>query len=154
MKVCGRPSVVPIAASFHSISGSPDDAEKEWNAVHGETWQGCNEGHIDREMFWSEVGEVKMANGEPKYPHIFNLGTALLSAPVSNACVERLFSQMNVVKTKLRNRMQVGMTEAILRVRCTMHSMGKTCATYDIPEKMVNLMTTSVLYEGEWPEGL
>ena len=105
-----------------------------------------------REVFWSEVGELKMADGEPKYPNIFNLGTALMSAPVSNACVERLFSQMNVVKTKLRNRMQTDMTEAILRVRCFMQAMEKTCASFDIPEKTIHLMKSDVIYDGERPE--
>ena len=76
-----------------------------------------------------------MANGEPKYPHIFRLGTALMNAPVSNRVCGTTFSQMNVVKTKLRNIMQVSTTEAILRVRCMLIVMGKTCATYDIPEK-------------------
>ena len=154
LKVCGRPSVVSIAASFQAISGSPDDVEREWNSLHRENWESCKDGRIDRERFWAEVGELKMADEELRYPNIFLLGTALMSAPVSNACVERLFSLMNVVKTKQRNRMQTRMTESILRIRCFLHAMGKTCVDYEIPDQAVRLFKSDVIYDGEWPEGL
>ena len=146
--------MVSIAASFQAISGFPDDVEREWNSLHRENWESCKDGRIDRERFWAEVGELKMADGELRYPNIFLLGTALMSAPVSNACVERLFSLMNVVKTKQRNRMQTRMTESILRIRCFLHAMGKTCVDYEIPDQAVRLFKSDVIYDGEWPEGL
>ena len=151
------PSVIPIATHFRAISGDPEQVELQWRALRREHWQSVQEGdpkRIDRESFWVEVGEKKMADGEAKYHNIYQLATSLLTMPVSNAEVERLFSQMNCVKTGLRNRMQIGMLESVLRVRSRLHATNQTCVTYPISAKMLSIFRTSVVYDGEWPEGL
>jgi hypothetical protein len=47
-----------------------------------------------------------------------NIILPMLSLPTSNAAVERAFSVMtNNVKTKVRNRMKLGLLEAIMRIK-------------------------------------
>lgn len=67
--------------------------------------------------FWTEVLAYKDAAGNNPFLEIGNFAIQLLSLPWSNADVERLFSQMNLVKTKLRNRIQSDTVNAILQVR-------------------------------------
>ena len=150
-------TIIPVATHFRAVSGEPEHVEAQWKALRHENWQSVEEaGHkgIDREKFWAEVGEKKMADGEPKYPNVHRLVTSLLTMPVSNAEVERLFSQMNCVKTGLRNRMQIAMLESILRIRSRLHATNLTCVTYPISAKMLSVYRASVVYDGEWPEGL
>ncbi|KAL0557020.1 hypothetical protein IC582_005538 [Cucumis melo] len=45
-------------------------------------------------------------NGDKVYPLVYQLLTLALILPVATATVERIFSAMNIVKTRLRNRMK------------------------------------------------
>lgn len=74
--------------------------------------------HIDdTTKFWAEVSQYKDAAGNNPFSEISCFAFQLLSLHWSNADVERLFSQMNLVKTKLRNRIQSDTVNAILHVR-------------------------------------
>jgi hypothetical protein len=42
---------------------------------------------------------------------------SVLVLPFSNAELERLFSQMNLIKSKIHNKMQTAMLNAILQIR-------------------------------------
>ncbi|XP_043201152.1 uncharacterized protein LOC122370000 [Amphibalanus amphitrite] len=156
MKANSR-SIIPIATHRALAGAEPEHVEVQWRALRREDWnsvQDAEQKGIDRESFWSEVGEKKLADGEVKYQNVHQLATSLLTMPISNAEVERLFSQMNCVKTGLRNRMQVDMLESVLRVRSRLHSTNQTCVTYPISAKMLSVFRASVVYDGEWPEGL
>ena len=75
-----------------------DNLENEWETVNLELWtQSCLR---DCVTFWAEVSEKKKSAGEQRYPNISSLALAL-----AYASVERIFFQMNVVHSKLRNRL-------------------------------------------------
>lgn len=61
-----------------------------------------------------------------------------MTTPVSNAVLERIFSHVTAVKTKVRNRMILKMLEAILRIRTTLIMSGKCCKDLTITENMLN----------------
>lgn len=67
--------------------------------------------------FWVDVLNIKETGGKNKSEDLALFVLQILSLPLSNAIVERVFSVMNCVKCKLRNRMQVDMLQAILRIR-------------------------------------
>ncbi|KAK3745876.1 hypothetical protein RRG08_015603 [Elysia crispata] len=67
-----------------------------------------------------------------------------LTTPVSNACVERIFSLVTAVKTKPRNRMQVSLLEAIIRIRATQILSGKCCHHFSASQSMIELHSTSM----------
>ena len=52
---------------------------------------------------------------------------AMLCLPLSNASVERMFSQMALIKTKLRNRMKQPLLESIMHIRAYMSRNGFCC---------------------------
>lgn len=67
--------------------------------------------------FGVKVSERKNSAGEKSFPNVSGLAQALLSLPFSNASVERIFSQMNDVYSKLRNRLSVRSVEALMWIR-------------------------------------
>jgi hypothetical protein len=75
----------------------------------------------------------------------------MLSLPHSNADVERVFSVMNTVKTKLRNRLHLRTLNAILNIKYGLKLTQKCCYDYDFPDQLYkNVVTvTSEKYEFE-----
>ena len=67
--------------------------------------------------FWSEVKSYRDAGGNIRFEEIANFVLKLLSLPWSNADIERVFSQMNIIKTNLRNRLHLQTVNSVLAIR-------------------------------------
>ena len=64
--------------------------------------------------FWGIISETTDVSGEHQCSTISKLMTSLLSLPHSNAEVERIFSQVVITKTKLRNSLKSSTLDSIL----------------------------------------
>ena len=60
--------------------------------------------------FWYKLREIKNGLGQPKYLNLSDFMTNMTSLPHSSACVERIFSQVNIVKTKKTNELKATTT--------------------------------------------
>ncbi|CAL4082586.1 unnamed protein product, partial [Meganyctiphanes norvegica] len=87
-------------------------------------------------------------SGSNPFKELADFSISLLILPHSNAEVERVFSQMNLVKNKLRNRMQAEMANAILAIRAGLKRHGKSCFNYEIPEDISAKIGTALTYAG------
>jgi len=67
----------------------------------------------------------------------------------SNAQVERIFSQLNLVKNKTRNRMSVEMTNAILTIRFGLKRNNKCCYDYILPPEVLRKIGSKKAYNRE-----
>ena len=65
------------------------------------------------------------------YPNCIYLLHLLLIFPISIACVERLFSRMKLIKTRLRNQMKQATMDSILRSATETPSNGFTDEDFD-----------------------
>lgn len=128
-----KPDITALASNFKSICEDVDSTINEWNCLHRIEWTELE----DSEAFWIEVSHNKNAVGETRFGNITKLAIALLSLPFSNAAVERAFSVVNIIKDKLRNRLSIISTEAILRVR--FHLINTSCAAFEPSEKMLKI---------------
>ncbi len=88
--------------------------DQQWSRISSLEWAVV--GDSDVEQFWVNVAAHKDMSGSRDFQELAGFALSLLALPFSNASVERVFSQMNLIKTKLRNRMQQGLLEAILHV--------------------------------------
>ena len=95
------PSIALLASKFPNLVPENDlnTIDTEWHLlrnteinVQGDTWK-----------FWMEVKSMKKGDGTPLFPMVGNFMTKLLCLPHSSASVERVFSQINLLKTKTRN---------------------------------------------------
>lgn len=89
-------------ASFHLLEICPDEDNIEV---------------VDIIKFWSCIWNIKNGAGHHIFQDLAKFVLSALSLPLSNAVVERMFSVLNVVKTKLRNKLEMEMLEALLRIR-------------------------------------
>lgn len=81
-----------------------EDIEKievQWRKINLVSWKNTSS-VID---FWTDVKEFKDAANCNPFLELANFSLTVLSLPWSNAAVERIFSQINIVKSKSRNKM-------------------------------------------------
>ena len=89
------------------------------------------------EKFWSEVGDYKDASGSNPFLELYQCAISVLILPHSNAEIERVFSSMNYVKSKLRTSMSLKLLNAILAIKFGLIRVGKCCSTYDLPSHVL-----------------
>ncbi|XP_015119417.1 uncharacterized protein LOC107042750 [Diachasma alloeum] len=100
----------------------------------------------DTSKFWSHAYTFKNASGRQVVKELAGTVLKILSLPVSNAVVERVFSVMNCVKTKYRNKMQIDMLTAILRIRIHCYVRKLRCTSFEPTQQMFQLFTAK-MYE-------
>lgn len=91
----------------------------------------------DPMKFWVVVSKMKNAVGSPAFAELCSFAFRALSLPISNAVVERVFSILNVVKTKLRNRLGFKMTNALLIIRTFLDARKLCCKNFKVSEGML-----------------
>ncbi|XP_026679178.1 uncharacterized protein LOC108252387 isoform X1 [Diaphorina citri] len=112
-----QPDITNIVSHFSNLCGDPGETIAQWKLLPMVELPSAPNNNMNSEFFWGAISQIKNADGEMKYKNIVQLVIAFLTVPFSNAAVERVFSIMNVVKNKLRNRMHVNTCDSILRVR-------------------------------------
>lgn len=96
--------------------------------------------------FWPKLYFYKNAGGEYPFRNISRFVLQILSLPSSNAVVERGFSVMNTVKTKIRNKLGTDLLNSILRIRLSLYSQKKCCINLDITPMMLKRFKTDIMY--------
>ena len=135
-----KPDISEVAICYKHVCGDVDETIREWNLLHR-----AEVVHQENVYaYWFEVSKLKYASGQRKFGHICDLAFALLSLPISNASVERVFSIVNIVKDKLRNNLAVLMVEAILHTRCTSQI---DCTQFKPSKAMLKRFNSENLYK-------
>ncbi|CAG9793612.1 unnamed protein product [Diatraea saccharalis] len=140
-----KEALIDIMAQFNKSAEHIARVDDQWHQIHLLKW---NETRNTRK-FWMEVLQFKDTQGEPRFKELATFAITLLILPHSNADVERLFSSMNVIKNKERNRMKLNLLSAILRIRCCLRLEEKCCNDYKIPEAVVKQIGTKESYQSE-----
>lgn len=102
-----KPSIIPLAMNFASIvpNSKLDRLSDQWNDLSLYAKQFENLIQKEPAVFWLALKQVTDGNEKPKFDILTDLMCTLLTLPHSSACVERVFSQVNIVKTKQTNRL-------------------------------------------------
>lgn len=119
--------------------------DEQWRQIHLLNWKNTK----NTKEFWYEVLKFEDAVGENRFNDLATFAISLLVLPHSNADVERLFSMMNVVKTKQRNRMKFDLLSSILTIRAGLAREGKCCNNYIIPNNVILKIGTKEIYSSQ-----
>lgn len=102
---------------------------------------------MNTERFWGHISKINNADGTKKYSHLVDFVKAMLILPMSNTACERLFSQMNNIKTDLRNKFKNEHVAAILHVKQAVQEQGG-CVNFTPSNNMIkNAQNSTVLYK-------
>ncbi|KAH7978728.1 hypothetical protein HPB49_006553 [Dermacentor silvarum] len=93
--------------------------------------------------FWYEALAFRDAAGVRPFPALAAGAIRILTLPVSNAEAERVFSNVTLTKTELRNKMKMDLLESILRIKFGLRLKKKTSSNYIVPEEVLCKMTAN-----------
>ena len=91
----------------------------------------------DTEKFWIEVDDYTDSAGNRPFRLISTAVIRMLCLPTSNADIERVYSQVNVIKTNKRNRMKTDVLESILYIKYGLRRMNKKVHEFVPPVRML-----------------
>lgn len=138
-----KPSLIPILKFFGKNDNEIDIIENKWHILHLIKWNATK----DTKQFWYKVYNFKDTSDENPFKPLASFAVMLLTLPISNAEVERLFTQLNLIKTKIRNKLSITTTNSILRIRYSLKQYNKYCHNYDdIPNYIIKKIKTNETY--------
>eukprot|EP00795_Rhopilema_esculentum_P009772 gene9772-18305_t len=126
--------VTKLAERFRNISPDIDAVNKELRQI--KLIDVPEKLKDDPILFWSHFKQYKDAAGEPRFNNVAQLALSLYSLPYSNAEVERIFSRMNHLKSKVRNKMASPTTDALIRVDSSLRWRGEDCYNFKVTHAM------------------
>ena len=145
--------VIQLASKFPNILSENDllKLDDEWRELQFTDTVDIPKysGHRDNvATFWGNLGKIEDACGSLKFPIIGKLTKSLLSIPHSNADVERIFSHVNLIKVKQRNKLKVSTLDALLMVK--QGSSSNSCVHFNpTPEMCDSINTTMYLSDSD-----
>lgn len=143
------PSIVPLALQFPSVISEYElnNIDREWRLIPN-----CDininvdtKNSISFTEFWDQIAHMENNLEQPMFPLITKLVNFISILPHSSACVERIFSSINLNKTKTRNKLSTRTLKGILR---TKRKIGNDCCyNFDINSNMLRNMETNIIYD-------
>jgi len=96
---------------------------------------------------WNEISKLKdFVDDQPKFFNISKLAQLVISLPHSNAEAERIFSMMNDIKTKKRNKIGDDALNAVTVVRSSLQDKNINCVNFKVTSKHLELHNSKSLY--------
>ena len=125
---------------FPLFQGDLGVFDQQWNQLSSVEQPLTN----DVEQFWVGVANHKYASGENNLKELSDLVLSMLALPFSKSAVEMVFSQMNLIKTKFRNRMQQDILEALLQICGYLAQNNICCNTFTPTSEMLTRFVTHI----------
>jgi len=137
-----KDSITPLTNLMQLENDQIGKIEVQWNNILNVKWIE----NTNTQKFWSEVSNYRDASGSNPFSELSEFATRLLVLPWSNAEVERLFSQMNLVKTKIRNRIGTRLLDSLLTIRAGLRRHKKCCSDYELPYAVLKQIGKQEMY--------
>ena len=133
-------SIAYLAVKFPSLVEEEhlDELQDQWRALLYAKEALTNLVNLKPSSFWYELRFLKDGNGQPKCCLLSYFMCGLLALPHSSACVERVFSQVNLVKTKQTNRLQASTVANRLLAKQAISRQNAVCYTWDPSKSLID----------------
>lgn len=142
-------SIIPL------ISNAPRVCPVELYQITDDEWRHLPQHKFDDEsdmenmeidIFWGTLLDLKTDGGEHLFRNIARTALALFSLPHSNCDSERIFSKINLTKTKIRNRLIVPTVQGYVLTSQHVKASGG-CVGFEPSKEMLSRMTNDSLYD-------
>ena len=100
----------------------------------------------DAVQFWCGISQFRNALNQNPFQSLAKYALACHTNPVSNAVVERTFSEVTAIKTKTRNRIGLELLSALVRIRNEFHMRGGCCHDLTVAKRMLEMFNSEQMY--------
>lgn len=114
-------SIANFVNLFPSVEIDIESANAEWLLLN--EMSNDFDGNLDITSFWKKVNCTKNELGEFMFLNLMKIVKVILALPHSSAAAERAFSNLTLVKSKLRNSLLISTCAAILLVKDEMRNV-------------------------------
>ncbi|XP_066990850.1 zinc finger protein 862-like [Macrobrachium rosenbergii] len=134
-------SIAPLASLLPGIvkDSELNDLDREWRSLR-------NKDNLDSNMpveeFWNHIRKMKTGDDRYEFPVLINFVFSILSLPHSSAAAERIFSAVNVMKTKQRNRLSTQTLCGLLHSK--RYLKDNTCFNFPVDKLLISKMNSSL----------
>lgn len=97
------------------------------------------------EEFWKYAMKMKNGLDEFMFPNLSQVIKAIMTIPHSSAAAERIFSQLTLIKSKQRNRLEVDTCDAIMHTKSLLDLKGDLCYQYEPSSRLIKKMTSTFM---------
>lgn len=142
-------SIVPLAKYFPNLiqEDKLQELDNEWRLLRNtDTMRDYITSHSDLNIqeFWGKVSKIRRGDDSVMFPTLSNFVFNILCLPHSSANVERIFSQVNLMKTDHRNRLSTASIVGHLHTKHYLKSRGEKCFTTNFPKELVNYHNSNI----------
>ncbi|XP_023239670.1 uncharacterized protein LOC111638243 [Centruroides sculpturatus] len=135
--------IINLAKMFFADDAVLTHIDFQWRKIHTIHWKETS----STINLWMEVAQYQDVARENPFQDLVNFVLKILLLPHSNAQIEHLFSQMNIVKTKLWNRLNIISLSSILTTRYGLKRLGKCSYDYELPANVIRKIGTIKSYQ-------
>lgn len=134
--ISGHVSSIALEANkyFPNLINDIEKLNSEWRILP-DTPHLKNYIDLDFEKFWSIIFNLKDEMDEAMFPHLSHLVKAIICLPHSSAAAERIFSQLFLLKSKVRNRLTIETCSNILHTKEMISN--NTCYSWKPSERLM-----------------
>lgn len=120
-----------------------DDVDREWRKL---IIMDLEEKVINSNVneYWSIIMSLKKGNKSVMFPLLTVLVKNIMTLPHSTACVERIFSMLNMIKTKERNRLNTSNLIGLLHSKRAIKDTNCYSMKYD--KDYIDVFNKSMYY--------
>ena len=132
-------SIVNLASHFPTLVADDqlDDLQDQWRALLSAICHLQHAKNMPPTSFWLETQTIKDGLGRKKFGLLGKFLCDLLVLPHPSACVERIFSQVNIVKSELTNRLQTETVANRLLAKQAIHRQNAVCHTWKPSQSLI-----------------
>ncbi|CAG4966052.1 unnamed protein product [Parnassius apollo] len=98
------------------------------------------------DLFWSKLLTFENLCGEKEFTVLAQFALDVLCIPYANADCERIFSKINLIKTKSRNRILTNTINNVVIASDSAKHLEKGCISFEPTRQMANKIVSNVLY--------
>lgn len=142
------PSLAPLVSRFSFIIPESDIEilDGEWRRLSMVELP-FDKTDMGPEEYWSKLDNVTDGLGNSQFPTICDFMKILLCIPCSNVDVERIFSDLNNIKTKLRNKLHSSTVSSLLQCKHALkNTSGGSCVGFKPPVEIHQKTKSCFLY--------
>ena len=92
------------------------------------------------DKYWLAIRDAKTPTGDAKFPNLIKFVAILSSLPFANAAVERVFSQLKLVKTAQRNSLKSTSLVSLLQSKFSLQNRHLSAATLKPTKEVLKLV--------------